>query len=219
MKYIPILLLFLGVLVSAQENRPDHTDMIFCETIDHTGFISVTEQTFLEVFYFVRDSSFEHLLFTIDVSGIIDSVYENYTRMPNLHGQVTSVPITGIVDHKTTQMKAISIKNRVLNLPEGNDSAMVRNFKAQRIFIPKSLPAKKGDEIIINDYFAILDDTCNEDDSARQKALVYGKYVLNSKTTSHPNNNKPSLSKRAPTHNRDANGRFFTKKPNYFIEY
>ena len=46
-------------------------------------------------------------------------------------------------------MKAISISNRTVNLPTGNDSAMLKNFKAERVFIPKSMTAKKGDKITI----------------------------------------------------------------------
>ena len=219
MKHLSILLFLLGVLVSAQENKPNVSDIIICETIDHTGFISVSEENFFEVFYFVKDSTFERLRSSIDVSGTIDSVFENYTRIPNLYGQVTSVPVTGVVDHKTTQMKAISISNRTVNLPTGNDSAMLNNFKAQRVFIPKNLDAKKGDKISIKNYAAVLNDTCYAGENTRQKALVYGEYFLNSEPISLPKNNRASVLQKAPKHNRDAKGRYFTKKPNYYIEY
>ena len=219
MKHLSILFFLLGVLVSAQENKPNVSDIIICETIDHTGFISVSEENFFEVFYFVRDSSFERLRFSIDVSGTIDSVFENYTRVPNLYGQVTSVPVTGVVDHKATQMKAISISNRTVNLPTGNDSAMLKNFKAQRVFIPKNLTAKKGDKISIKNYVAIMNDTCYAGENTRQKTAVYGEYVLNPGPTALPINNRTSAPQKAPKHNRDASGRYFTKKPNYYIQY
>ena len=48
MKHLSILLFLLGVLVSAQENKPNVSDIIICETIDHTGFISVSEENFFE---------------------------------------------------------------------------------------------------------------------------------------------------------------------------
>ena len=219
MKYLSIFLFLVGVLAPAQENKPDVSDIIICETIDHTGFISVSEENFFEVFYFVKDSTFERLRFSIDVSGTIDSVFEHFTRVPNLYGQPTSVPVTGVVDHKTTQMKAISISNRTVNLPTGNDSAMLKNFKAQRVFIPKNLTAKKGDKISIKNYFAIMNDTCYAGENTRQKTAVYGEYVLNPNPIALPKNNRAHAPQKAPKHNRDASGRFFTKKPNYYIEY
>lgn len=219
MKQLSILFILLGVFAFAQEGKPNQSDVIICETIDHTGFISVSEENFFEVYYFVKDSSFERLRFSIDVSGTIDSVFENYSRIPNLYGQVTSVPVTGITDHKTTQMKAISISNRSVQLPTGNDSAMLNNFKAQRVFIPKSLPAKKGDKISIKNYAAVLNDTCYAGENTRQKALVYGEYFLNSDPTSLQKNSRASFPQKAPKHHRDASGRYFTKKPNYYIEY
>ena len=219
MKHLSILLFLLGVLASAQEPKPNVSDIIICETIDHTGFISVSEKNFFEVFYFVKDSTFERLRFSIDINGTTDSVFENYSRVPNLYGQVTSVPVTGVVDHKTTQMKAISISNRTVNLPTGNDSAMLKNFKAERVFIPKSLTAKKGDKITIKNYVAIMNDTCYAGENTRQKAAVYGEYVLNPNPIALPKNNRAHAPQKAPKHNRDASGRFFTKKPNYYIEY
>ena len=183
------------------------------------GFISVTENSYNEVYNYVKDSTFSLLHFAVDVSGTIDSVFENYNNVLSLDNQNTSAPLLGITEHKVTRMKTVSITNRKLILPAGNDSSMIKRFKAHRVFIPKSLPAKVGDIIVIKNYAAILNDTCYAGESTHQKALVYGEYVLNPNPTSLQKNSRASLPSKAPKHHRDANGRYFTKKPNYYIEY
>lgn len=219
MKHITTTLFLLSIFAIAQENGTPNGDETVCETLNHNGFISVTENSYNEVYNYVKDSTFSLLHFAVDVSGTIDTVFENYNNVLSLDNQNTSAPLLGITEHKITRMKTISITNRKLTLPASNDSSMIKKFKAHRVFIPKSLPAKVGDFIVIKNYAAILNDTCYAGESTHQKALVYGEYTLNPQPQLQLQKNIRNKPKHGSARNRDANGKYTTKRANNSILY
>lgn len=219
-KYIAITFFLLSIFANAQENRLSFEDETVCETLNHNGFISVTEKSYNEVYSYVKDSTFSLLHFAVDVSGTIDTVFENYNYVLDLENRNTSVPLLGITEHKITRMKTVSIANRKLTLPVSNDSSMVKRFKAHRVFIPKDLSVKIGDVIVIKNYAAILNDTCYAGESTHQKALVYGEYALNPQTAEiQSQRDLRKLQKHAKSRNRDVNGKSVIKKANYSVLY
>ena len=112
MKHITTALFLLSIFAIAQENGTPNEDETVCETLNHNGFISVTENSYNEVYNYVKDSTFSLLHFAVDVSGTIDTVFENYNNVLSLDNQNTSAPLLGITEHKITRMKTISITNR-----------------------------------------------------------------------------------------------------------
>lgn len=181
-----VLILLTHTIAQAESIR--NTDITICEVISHAGFAIVDEKTFNEAFSYLKDSSFTQLSFTVNVSGMIDSVYEKYDRVHDMNNTTTSVPIIGIVDHKVTTVKAVKLKNSKLTLPKGNDSTMVRRFKSDLVFIPSKISVTPGDIIDIKNYGALLNDTCYVGETTQQKALVYGEYSLSSTPSSLPPN-------------------------------
>lgn len=212
-----VLILLTHTIAQAESIR--NTDITICEVISHAGFAIVDEKTFNEAFSYLKDSSFTQLSFTVNVSGMIDSVYEKYDRVHDMNNTTTSVPITGIVDHKVTTVKAVKLKNSKLTLPKGNDSTMVRRFKSDLVFIPSKISVTPGDIIDIKNYGALLNDTCYVGETTQQKALVYGEYSLSSTPSSLPANSHKKTAKVILHHNRDAQGKFSKNDSKYSVKF
>ena len=178
------LVLILSSIIAPSvisQEMANRTDTVICYDISHSGFVEVDETTFENIFFSLRKNAIFTTPYSVNISGIVQSIPSESARILDVTGTETALPIMGIenidsTNNKLTRFIVISIKNPKISNSQKSDSLILYKINPQRVYVPKSLDISPGDYISITNYAAILNDTCYIGEDSRQKALVFGKF-------------------------------------------
>lgn len=144
------------------------------ENIESTGFLVVKETLNFENLDFAAQFLSKHSSKGIQITGEITSIDSANAIISATNGKW---PIYATTDHGDVTVRKASLKNVNIEVP--GDSAMCKAFDAGAIYLPSDMNFSVGNIIKIDNYLALLNDTCYfANGNITQISKITGKYSL-----------------------------------------
>lgn len=170
-------------VLSFSQSEPRIPDTIICYDIDPSGFLLVNRQKFDDYLSKVIGNSISEHPFSVSFDATVDSVSDEQANLANKDGNKIAIPVMGFVGdslsrYKISVMKEITIKEVRFSQNGKTDPSMKKKFDPRHVYIPKSMGVSSGDHISVENYTAILNDTCYVGHDSHQKAAVIGSFKV-----------------------------------------